>query len=43
MKKIKVDGLSKAVEAALGEYSEYVTAELKEVIRETGKKAAKEL
>lgn len=43
MKSIKIDGLSKAVEAALGEYSEYVTAEMKEVIRETGKKAAKEL
>lgn len=43
MKSIKIDGLAKAVEQALGEYSEYVTAEVKEVIRETGKKAAKEL
>ena len=42
-KRIKIDGLADAVTDALNEYSSYVSAETKEIIRNAGKTAAKEL
>lgn len=42
-KRIKIDGLADAVSDALNEYSGYVSAETKEIIRNAGKTAAKEL
>ena len=42
-KRIKIDGLADAVSDALNEYSGYVSAETKEIIRNAGKTAAKHL